>query len=294
MEIYKIENLVNGKKYIGQTVKTFNERYNFKGKGIERVLAYLEMRERKRDTYPIKLYTNNHLLSAIRKYGVENFTVEIIDTAETIEELNEKEKLWISHYEAYTCGYNKCFGGENTKGWKPSDKTRKLWVEMRKGTMVGEKNPNYGKKHSEEVRKKMSESRKGKLTGIDHPKAREVINLDTLEVFETLTSACEKYGITDGNLTSVCKRRKRGTHGTRKKAGGYRWMYYDEYIEKGDIVGDTKNNHFKAVINEETGEVFDTIKKASEQYHVDPSQITKVCKGKAKTAGGYKWRYHKE
>ena len=38
MEIYKITNLVNGKCYIGQTITSFNERYNFEGEGIERVL----------------------------------------------------------------------------------------------------------------------------------------------------------------------------------------------------------------------------------------------------------------
>ena len=38
--IYKIENTVNGKCYIGQTTKSFNRRYSFPGEGIERVYRH--------------------------------------------------------------------------------------------------------------------------------------------------------------------------------------------------------------------------------------------------------------
>ena len=294
MEIYKIENLVNGKVYIGQTVKTFKERYNFKGEGIIRVLAYLEMRGTKRSDYTETLYGNRHLLSSIKKYGVENFTVEIIDTAETIEELNSKEIKWIAYFDSYALGYNKCVGGKNNLGWNPSEETRETWRKMRKGTMAGDKNPNYGKTHSKGTRKKMSDNRKGKLVGGDNPRARAVINLDTLEVFETLTEAGKKYSTSVENIVTVCQRKERGKHGTRKMTGGHRWMYYSEYLKKGDVVGVVKNNHFKAVINKDTGEIFNTAKEASDFYKIDPSQLSKVCKGKLKTAGGFKWEYHKE
>lgn len=294
MVVYKIENLINGKKYIGQTIKTFDERYQFKGEGVERVLAYLEMRERNKQSYSETLYGNDHLLKSIRKYGVDNFTVEIIDEAETQEELNEKEIEWIAYYKSDTDGYNKCIGGLSNSGWKPSDETRKIWSEARKGKMVGVNNPNYGQKHSQEVRNRMSKARRGKLTGAKHPKAKAIINLDTLEIFETITDACDKYNLSNGNIVNVVQRKKRGNHGTRKTAGGFRWMYHDEYLEKGDIVGETKNNHFKSIINLDTGEIFETIKQASDQYKIDASQLSKVCRGKAKTAGGCKWKYHKE
>lgn len=38
------------------------------------------------------------LLQAIERYGMDNFTNEIIDTAETLEELNSKEKYYIEHF----------------------------------------------------------------------------------------------------------------------------------------------------------------------------------------------------
>ena len=47
----------------------------------------------------------------------------------------------------------------------------------------------------------------------------------------------------------------------------------------------------KEVVCIETGEVFSSIRQASKSINVDPSSITKCCKGKRKTAGGYHWQY---
>lgn len=292
MEIYMIENRVNGKKYIGQTVLTFNERYNFSGVGAERVFGYLKFREENQNTYKDKLYHNNHLLNAMKKYGVENFEVSIIDTAESVEELNAKEIYWIDFHDAYTNGYNKSLGGGNNKGWTPSDETRELWSKTRKGVHAGENNPNYGQKHSKVTRCIMSNNRKGKGTGGNHPKARAVINLDTLEIFETMTAAAKSVGLDVGNLTEVCQRKKRGKHGVRKLVGGYRWMYYDEYLEKGDVVGEYKNKRHKPIRNLDTGEIFSTIKEAADKCDLDTSTLSKVCKGRLKSTGGYRWEYY--
>ncbi len=62
MIIYKITNLVNNKIYIGQTIKTAEERLK------QHIYA------------ATKHITNTHLSYAIRKYGQDNFKIEIIDT----------------------------------------------------------------------------------------------------------------------------------------------------------------------------------------------------------------------
>ena len=86
MVIYKITNLLNKKVYIG---KNKTNELSYMGSGIL-------------------------LKRAIKKYGIENFIKEIIDTAETIKELNEKEIQWISFYESRDNkkGYNIASGGD--------------------------------------------------------------------------------------------------------------------------------------------------------------------------------------
>lgn len=106
--IYKIENLVNGKIYIGQTTRSFNERYCAKGKGAERVYGYLCGCEKYGECH------NVHLLRSMKKYGVNNFKVyEIFDVAKTQEELDKKEQYWIKYYNSCdpNFGYNSRLGG---------------------------------------------------------------------------------------------------------------------------------------------------------------------------------------
>ena len=91
--VYKITNIINKKVYIGQTIRSPKERF-------QRHIA---------DAIHGKLDT--HLSRAIRKYGACNFALEVIDTASDREELNEKEKYWIEHYDSCHMGYNTAPGG---------------------------------------------------------------------------------------------------------------------------------------------------------------------------------------
>lgn len=96
--IYKIENLVNGHKYIGQSnniIKRWNR---------EKCSAFLE-----------KDHSYDYPLSrALRKYGIENFSFEVIEEC-SIDNLNEREKYWISYYDTFYNGYNQTLGGDSSK-----------------------------------------------------------------------------------------------------------------------------------------------------------------------------------
>lgn len=98
MIIYMIINLLNQKKYVGQTSRTFNERYKGSGVGVHRVKG---------------CESNSHLASAIQKYGIDNFKVEIIEVCKSKEELNERERYYIKLYDTTNPekGYNYCEGG---------------------------------------------------------------------------------------------------------------------------------------------------------------------------------------
>jgi hypothetical protein len=57
------------------------------------------------------------LHKALRKYGLENFIIEIIETCNSLDELNEKEIYWISFFKSVNnkFGYNLDSGGKLKK-----------------------------------------------------------------------------------------------------------------------------------------------------------------------------------
>lgn len=96
-KIYKITNKINGKVYVGQTTKTLKERFEKHCWGTT-----------EKDSY----HFNMAIKKAIKKYGKENFTIELIEEVETYK-LDEREVYWISFYDSYNKGYNCTLGGQN-------------------------------------------------------------------------------------------------------------------------------------------------------------------------------------
>ena len=86
--VYCITNAINDKKYIGITTRTIEQRFK-------------EHKE-----------ADSYIGKAIRKHGVENFEIEIIDEALTKEELCDNEIYWIEKYNTFNEGYNLTRGGE--------------------------------------------------------------------------------------------------------------------------------------------------------------------------------------
>lgn len=86
--IYCITNNINQKQYVGLTTRDVTERFE---------------EHCKADSYIGK---------AIRKYGEGNFSLSILDTAESREELTRKEIDWISRLGTFGDGYNLTNGGD--------------------------------------------------------------------------------------------------------------------------------------------------------------------------------------
>lgn len=118
MIIYEAKNKINGKRYIGQTIRTLEERKrgHISGTGC------------------------SYFRRAINKYGENAFEWSIIDTAETQEELNRKESYWIDFYNTTDkmFGYNLKGGGH-----KPfmTDRVKKAIGDAQRGKL----NHMYGK-----------------------------------------------------------------------------------------------------------------------------------------------------
>lgn len=132
--IYLITNIINKKVYVGQTMYTFNERYEGAGVGAERVKRTYEINSEK---------GNTHLYNAMCKYGTENFTVEIIHIAQSKEELNYFERFYELYYNARNpkYGYNKKPCGDSHVKYHRDDE---YYLERIRNT--------YGKKTEERVR----------------------------------------------------------------------------------------------------------------------------------------------
>lgn len=214
MLIYLFTNKTNGKQYVGQTVRDFKVR--------------LQEHLRKQDIIFDK---------ALNKYGIDNFEYDIIDQAETIEELNAKEIFWINKLNSITPnGYNQCCGGENTLGFKHREDSRRKMslVKRKKGSMKGKNNHYYGKKHSPEVLQKMKDAwtEERKQLASERSKAMDrsylfvkVKNVDTGEIFNSVKEAAAAYGLKDTHISKVCK-------GKGKTTGGFRWEYVKQSDDK--------------------------------------------------------------
>lgn len=131
--IYKITCLVNGKPYIGQTKQTLNRRIG------QHATA------------------DSYIGKAIRKYGWENFTVEVLEECETPEQLNERERFWIACFNCkHPNGYNLTDGGDGSLGC--TQETR----DKMSAAQRGEKNHFFGKHHTVETRAKLKMANSGK------------------------------------------------------------------------------------------------------------------------------------
>lgn len=143
MIIYKITNLVNGHMYIGLTRQPLQTRW----------------KKHLKDSKHLDYY----FYRAIKKYGPDNFTQEILEEISNPSKLDEKERYWINHYDTFKNGYNSTTGGEG--GCTFSEAARRKMSLVKKG-----KPPNYigpawnkGIKMSPDFCKKMAEIKKGTI-----------------------------------------------------------------------------------------------------------------------------------
>ena len=223
--IYKIENLINNYIYIGQSIdipKRWREHKN----------AYQNPNSK---DYNMVIY------QAMRKYGIENFSFEIVEKC-NIEALNEKEIYWIKHYDSYYHGYNATLGGnENhihlgrpielydlkgnyittypniTEAAKEIGISRNTIYGIIYGNRLSAKDFQFKLQNDSTTMIKPYTNRQGgKKIVLQKDDENNIINQ-----FESVNEAARQLNLDSSAISKCCR-------GKLKHTGGYRWEYLNE------------------------------------------------------------------
>ena len=251
----------NEKVYIGITSQKLNRRFR-DGKGY---------------------YNNKHFYNAIKKYGWDNFSHEVLFDNLTEEEAKLMEQFYIALYDSFKNGYNRTLGGEGLLGYTPTEETR---IKLRNANIGKKPSPETIKKrieslknawkdpnslfNSKEFRDKMSKINKGKTFSEDtinkmrqsalkrdnkgekHPKSKKVICITTNKIFDCGREASKFYNINPSGITYCCQGNEKYTYCGKTEEGiKLIWMYYDEYLK---CKQETIENKIKNAETKRTGE----------------------------------------
>ncbi len=228
--IYITTNSLNGKQYIGQHKGNPND--NYIGSGIA-------------------------LIRAINKYGKENFYKEILCFCQTREEADEKEKMYISLFNAVESDnfYNLAEGGQGGDGWRAWRRWAQLHPEEAQIVYQqnGQRLQEWGKEHPKEFQQKvvapMHEGLKRWREG--HPERVQ-------ELAHQLNNAKNKW---------------------QQKHPEEHEQQIDKWRQAGS---ETNSQQIRCVT---TGEVFRSQCEAARHYNIQQGNISKCLKGERKSAG---------
>ena len=248
---YMVTNKINGKVYVGS--------HCWKGEGID----------------PNYYGSGTAITRAVKKYGKENFQVEVLYYYNTIEECRQDEERILTEYNVRDCPHsynlkNSAMGGD--KGRKLSDETRKKMSQASKG----ENNPMYGKrgKDSPWYGKHLSEEHKQKIAQAS--KGRQ----HTEETRKKLSRAHKGKTLSDETRKkmSQASKGKKHTEETRKK-----------------LSQSKKNIMTPVVVIDKNGKVkmFESQRECARQLNLEQSHISNCLKGKIKHTGGYFFKHLK-
>jgi group I intron endonuclease len=265
--VYRILNNISGKCYIGET-------------GQSSV-------KKRWDTHLSKINKGSGcpaLRDAIVKYGIENFTFEVICTCETLEERMEKEINYIKEYNSMVPnGYNILPGGHYSGGF-------------------------IGKKHSEETKEKLRESSKKYYADREvRKKSSERAKISNKKYnFRELVLNSEKFkkAMEEGRVGAA-----KGSHHSEEMKEKIRECVKKYYEKLGDSKHETVDiDEHRKVMGKISGikvcqydkdnkliKIHDSMSDAARSVGLKAmNSISRVIYGKLKTAGGFIWKKYEE
>lgn len=225
-DIYLITNLINGKQYVGQTIKGYIHRWKIH-------CRYARIHQGK---------CPQLIDYVLYKYGIENFKVELLEQV-SIKEKDVKEQYYIEKYDTYNNGYNVTIGGDFNPMY--DEKVRKRHLQIMRSDEVRNKMSESVRKtyENKELREWFSnhskyiwenwteEERKKCIVGFmqyneQHKQAVAIVdeNDKVIKIFKSCSDACiycNRPTKEAGNLLKKCDSYNK--NGKRSKMYGYYW-----------------------------------------------------------------------
>lgn len=210
--IYKITNIISNKCYIGKSVE-IHERW-------KRHIS---------NSKPIEEGGENYAINkAIRKYGANNFTFEILEKV-PIDLLDEREKYWIQYFNSYYNGYNETLGGDGVirynyneiiNLWNEGNNCKQIEEILHCNDMTVTRALHSANITEEQIRQRSNYNKNKLIVAID-------INTNTpLKIFNSTYEACRF-------LTKSIKEQS-GIYAAVKNH--YKWQgYYWDYLTNTNI-----------------------------------------------------------
>lgn len=280
---------MNGHCYVGQTTKLIQQRFN-----EHRLVA--------------KNGGSNALSYAIRKYGEENFIIELIERCDS-QVLNERETHWIAELNtAFGVGYNMTSGGGQCL---VTDEVKQKISRANRGRLAGEKNPFYGKTHTPEAIEKIRAANIGRTPSPEsiEKQKKSMIDSGALAKRSVPVSQFTFKGELVKEYPSIheASRQVRGDssivsmihnccNGKQKQTVGFVFRYKGDAFDKFDVSRLKRNTTAVIQYDKQMNEIarFDTINKACDATGAAYSNIIACCKGRIKTSMGFVWRYEND
>lgn len=273
--IYIITNKINRKQYVGQTISTLSERW-----------SQHKCDSKRRQTA---------IANAIRKYGFDNFKIDIVEDDIPYEDLDNKEIYYIKQYNTICPnGYNITDGGQTYK----TDEYREIMSERVMGEnnpmygMYGNLNPFYGKEHTQETKSILSEKTKERWDNM----TEEEYKKEVIRLHEMNKQMVEKTG---GGF--------KGKHHSKESIEAIKNKLKDREFSEEHKTRISENSYRKqkiVMLENYTGKhikEFDSMTKAcywliENKIHKNPKagEISNVCRRKRRTAYGYIWVYYED
>ena len=203
--IYKITNDINNKVYIGKTEFSIEKRFK------EHCQDAFRDRNEKRPLY-----------SAMRKYGIEHFHIELIEETDNPE---EREIYWIEALKTFKLGYNATKGGDGRKyiDYDLVISTYKEVGNMRKTAEI--LNIDFSSVFN------ILHNKNVEIIPTQQVLSKAVAMIENEEIKKVFSSAIEagKYiveiGVSEADPVGVKSHIVQVCNGKRKTAYGYKWKY---------------------------------------------------------------------